>query len=183
MRRFSTPNKIAIVLAVAAALLMAAVLAQPETYTVSRSASIKAPAGRIYPLIADLHAWSQWSPWDKLDPQIQRSWSGATSGVGAVYSWSGNDQVGKGKMTVVQAQPNALVAVRMELEQPWPSVSASRFELAAQGDTTEVVWTMIGHAEGLGAKATSLLMNMDRLVGADFERGLAELKALAEQSL
>ncbi|MBI5609058.1 MAG: SRPBCC family protein [Deltaproteobacteria bacterium] len=174
-------KKILIAVAVLLLVLLAVVATRPDHYTVKRNASIAAPPDKVYALLVDFHVWSQWSPWEKLDPAMKKTWSGTTSGVGAIYEWSGNDQVGKGRMTIVEATPAKQVKIKLEFLEPWQSTSDTRFDLVAQGNQTTVDWVMEGRADNLGLKAMGLLMDMDKMVGSDFEKGLVDLKALAEK--
>lgn len=170
-----------ILLGVAAVLLVlvAVVATRPSRYAVERSATIAAPAELIYGQLADFHRWDAWSPWAKLDPAMKTSHSGAPSGQGAVYEWSGNDQVGKGRMTVTAAEPPTRLAIDLEFLEPFASRSRTDFTLAPAPGGTKVTWAMTGEL-GFAEKAVGLFMDMDTMIGKDFEKGLAQLEAVAE---
>ena len=165
-------------LAVAVVLVLAS--RKPDTFSVHRSATIKAPPEKIYPLIADFRNWGPWSPWEKKDPAMKRSFSGAESGKGATYAWEGNKDVGKGSMTLVDADPPKRVALNLDFEKPFEAHNRVTFALTPKGDTTEVVWSMDGPTPFIG-KIMHVFIDMDRMVGSDFEAGLANLKAAAEK--
>lgn len=150
-------------------------------YTVTRSTMIGATAEQIYPLVVDFHRWTAWSPWEDLDPALNRTYSGPDAGVGAAYRWSGNRKAGRGSMTVVEADEPSAVLVDLVFEKPFPSRSQSRFTLRPDGGATEVTWTMTG-TKTLMSRVMGLVVSMDRLIGPDFERGLAKLKATVEST-
>jgi hypothetical protein len=172
-------KKIGIALGVLVVALVALIASRPGTYRVTRSASIAAPASIAYAQVADFHRWEAWSPWAKLDPDMSSSYAGRDGAVGASYEWRGNDKVGEGRMTLVEARPAQLVAIRLEFLKPWTSTSATRFEFAAVDAGTRVTWTMDGESDFMG-KAFSLFTDLDKMIGSDFERGLANLKTVAE---
>ena len=163
--------------AVAIVLILAAM--KPDSFQVQRSIAINAPPERIQPLIADFRAWSAWSPWEKKDPAMKRSFSGAESGVGARYAWEGDKNVGKGSMEIVEAVPTK-VALKLDFAAPFEAHNEAVFALQPQGQITNVVWSMTGPTPFLG-KIIHVFMNMDRMVGDDFEAGLAAMKAAAER--
>jgi uncharacterized protein YndB with AHSA1/START domain len=161
-------------------LVLAIVIAtRPGTYQIERSMTITAPSEIVFTNLEDFHRWPSWSPWEKLDPNMTRTFSGAPTGVGSQYAWAGNDKVGEGRMTILEARPNQLVAIRLEFLKPWKSTSSTHFTLASQTDETKVTWTMNGTNDWM-AKAMGLVMNMDKMIGSDFERGLTNLKTLSE---
>ena len=166
-----------VVVAVAIVLILAAM--KPDSFQVRRSIAINAPPERIEPLIADFRAWGAWSPWDKKDPAMKRSFSGAERGVGARYAWEGDKTVGKGSMEIVEAAPTK-VALKLDFLAPFEAHNEAVFALQPQGQMTNVVWTMTGPTPFLG-KIIHVFMNMDRMVGGDFEAGLAAMKAVAER--
>ena len=155
-------------------------MTQPDTFKVERSTEIAAPAEKSYALVADFHEWAKWSPWEKLDASMKKTFSGAPTGVGQVYEWEGNKDVGKGRMTLTAADPGKLVGIKLEFLEPFAANNALRFEFAAAGDRTTVHWIMEGESKGLLIKAMHLVMPMDSMVGGDFERGLAAMKTAAE---
>ena len=172
-------KKIGIAIAVLVVALVLLIATRPGTYRVTRSASIAAPAFVAYSQVADFHRWEAWSPWAKLDPGMLSSYAGTDGAAGASYEWKGNDKVGEGRMTLVEARPAQLVAIRLEFLKPWTSTSATRFEFAPVDSVTRVTWTMDGKSDFMG-KAFSLFTDLDKMIGSDFERGLASLKTVAE---
>ena len=148
-------------------------------FEVVRSTSIGAPAERVHGLIDDFHAWRNWSPWEEVDPALQREYSGPESGVGARYAWEGNRKAGKGNMEIVGSKPER-IDVRLSFEKPWKATNAVAFTLAQAGDAaTEVTWRMTGTHSGFSG-LFARVVGMDRLVGKDFDKGLAKMKATAE---
>ncbi|WP_237242557.1 SRPBCC family protein [Rothia nasimurium] len=145
----------------------------------TRSTVIDAPVDRVRALIEDLHAWESWSPWQELDPAMQQTYSGAERGVGAKMAWAGNKKAGEGRMTVVTVQDD-LVEVDIEFIKPWAAQNRSHFKLQQVGEGTAVSWSMSGE-QNLMMKVMFKVFNMQKRIGADFERGLARLKAVAER--
>ena len=172
-------KKILIGVAALVVVLIVVISLQPATFKVERSATISAPAAVVFPFVNDLHRWPDWSPWEKMDPDMKRTHSGAASGVGAVYEWQGNDQVGEGRMTIEESRPNQYVGIKLEFIEPFAATNKVGFALAPADKGTTVTWTMDGHNDFMG-KAMCLVMDMDAMVGGDFEKGLAALKTLAE---
>ena len=159
---------------------IATVSLQPDTFMVERSTSIGAPAVAVFAYINDLHRWETWSPWGALDPNMDKSYSGAATGVGAVYAWKGNSKVGEGRMTITESVPADHIGIHMEFLKPFASVSEVIFTLKAADPThTLLSWTMQSHSNFI-VKAMGLVVNIDAEVGSDFERGLALLKAQLE---
>jgi hypothetical protein len=152
----------------------------PATFTVQRSLDIRAPADKLYPHIADFHAWAAWSPYEKKDPAMTRRFSGAAAGVGAVYEWEGNNKVGKGRMEVLKASAPSKVRIDLQFLKPFKAHNTAEFTLAPRGESTAVTWAMYGPLTFMG-RVMGLFMNMDRMIGNDFEAGLRNLKALAEK--
>jgi len=167
-----------IILALLAVLLIV-ISTRPAKYHVERSATILAPAALIQSHIEDFHLWDAWSPWAKIDPAMKTEFSGAPSGLGAVYFWTGNDKVGEGRMTVTESVPASKVGMKLEFLKPFKSTNAATFILTPEGEGTKVLWTMDGNNDFMG-KAMSLFMNMDKMIGADFEKGLGTLKQVTE---
>lgn len=148
-------------------------------FTVTRSTTINAPAERIYPLVADFHHWVDWSPWEGMDPDLTRRYSGAESGEGAHCAWSGNRKAGEGSMTITNVTPNAHVAIDLHFTRPFPAKNKVELVLTPQdGGATDVEWLMSGTQKGVMA-VFGRIVPMDKMVGKDFEKGLARLKALA----
>ena len=135
----------------------------------------------VYSEIADFHRWPAWSPWAKLDPAMKTNYEGATSGVGAIYGWSGNDKVGEGRMTIMNARPPTLVQIKLEFLKPFPFTNEATFTLVPDGTNTVATWAMHG-SQNFAQKAFGIFMNTDKMVGDDFEKGLAQLKAVAEEA-
>jgi uncharacterized protein YndB with AHSA1/START domain len=146
-----------------------------STYTVTRSRTIDAPADRIYPLVANFQQWTRWSPWEDVDPDLERRYSGPESGVGAVYAWSGNRKAGAGRMEITRADDPRLVEIALEFEKPFKSSNITAFTIDPVGDDrATVTWRMTG-PRPLVMKLLGPLMNMEKIVGGDFEKGLERL--------
>lgn len=158
--------------------LLAYAAAQPAAFRIARSAAIKAPADKIYPLIADFHAWTAWSPYEKLDPEMRKTYEGALSGKGAVYRWEGK-KAGAGQMEITDAVTPSRVTIKLDFSKPFVAHNIAGFTLEPMGDTTTVTWAMTGRRPFM-MKVMGIFMNMDKLVGKDFEAGLATLKAATE---
>jgi len=152
-----------------------------DTYTVERSLTIDAPAARIYEQIADFHHWTKWSPWEDVDPDLKRTYSGAESGTGAVYGWSGNRKAGQGRMEVTDATEPSRVQIDLVFEKPWKARNDTTFTIASQGSGSLVTWSMTGK-KSLITKVMGVFKSMDKFLGPDFEKGLARLKATTESS-
>ena len=148
------------------------------TFTISRAADIQAPAATVHGLISDYHRWIDWSPWEGIDPHLQRTYTGADAGVGAKYAWVGNKKVGSGNMETIRDETDR-IEIRLEFTAPWKAVNTTVFDLAETAGTTRVTWTMTGEHRGLRGLLMGL-MPMDKIVGKDFEKGLAHRKAKAE---
>jgi hypothetical protein len=160
--------------------LIAYISLQPNTFRIARSAIVDAPPDRVYAEVNDLHNWEKWSPWAKLDPQQQVAFDGSPLGPGASMSWSGNSKVGAGKMTIKESSQNERIRLKLEFTRPMQAVNEVQFDLKPIGETkTEIIWTMSGRNEFV-AKAMHAFMNMEKLVGGQFEQGLANLTALVE---
>jgi hypothetical protein len=168
---------IGLVLVVGGVLVFAAT--RPDTYHVERTAKIDAPATVVFSQLEDFKAWAAWSPWDKLDPQMKKTYEGPPVGVGSTYSWQGNDKVGKGKMSIVGSQPPTEIKYRLEFIEPFTAIASTGFKVAAEGDKASVTWSMDGN-KNLMAKVFGLFKDMDAQIGSDFDKGLAGLKAVAE---
>ncbi len=145
-----------------------------STYEVRRSAVIPAPAEDIVPLVNSFHEWTAWSPWENVDPGMSRRYFGADSGVGAGYEWSGNRKAGSGTMEIVESVPAREIKVRLQFTKPFKALNPTSFTFTPAPGGTEVTWRMTGENKG-AAKLFALFMNMDKLVGSDFERGLQSL--------
>lgn len=162
--------------------LVAAIVAYAATradeFRIERSARIKATPDKIQAHLQDFRRWQAWSPWENLDPDLKRSLSGAASGPGAVYAWEGNSKVGSGRMEILEATP-ARTVIKLDFLKPFEAHNTAEFTLTPDGDGTRVTWAMTG-SRPLMAKVVCLFMDMDKMVGGNFETGLASLKGLAE---
>jgi hypothetical protein len=152
---------------------------QPSSYRVMRSLSIAAPPDALFPHMNDLKKWEVWNPWGKADPNMKLAYGGPVSGVGANYSWAGNNEVGEGRATITESRPNESVKYKMEFFKPMSATSEMEFAFKPQGNQTEVTVTVTGEKNFM-AKAFCLFMSMDKMIGGKFERALADLKAIAE---
>ena len=153
---------------------------RPDEFRVERSMAISAPPDRVFSSINDFHLWTGWSSWEKIDPELKRSYSGAASGRGAIYEWEGNNKAGKGRMEITETSSPSRVLIKLDFEKPFKANNMVEFVLESAGDSTKVTWSMTGRSPFM-MKVMGILMNMDRMVGGDFEKGLANLKALAEK--
>lgn len=171
--------KILIALAVVVAGLVVVIALQPTDFRVSRTATIAAPAPVVFAQVNDFHNWTAWSPWAKLDPAMKQTYEGAAAGPGAVYAWVGNREVGEGRMTIVESRPSDLIWVKLDFVKPFAGTSVAEFTFRPEGDRTAVTWTMTGE-KNFVAKAIHLVMNMDRMIGDQFDKGLAAMKTVAE---
>jgi hypothetical protein len=173
-------KKVLIGIAALVAILLVVVATRPDTYHVERSTKIDAPADAIFAEVSDFHAFPAWSPWAKRDPAMKTTVSTPSAGVGATYAWEGNKQVGRGKMTLTESQAPTHTKERLEFLEPFRSVADAGFNIKPEGSgAATVTWYMDGKANFMG-KAMSLVMNMDKMIGKDFEEGLANLKRVAE---
>ena len=167
-----------LVLAVAGLLVYAAM--QPDDFRLERKATIMAPPERIFAHIADFRRWGAWSPWEKKDPAMKRHFSGPASGKGTAYAWEGNKDVGSGRMEITEDTPPTRVVIRLDFLKPFEATNTAEFSLQPQGEATTVTWAMYGKADFF-SKVMCVFTSMDKLVGPDFEAGLANLKAVAEK--
>jgi hypothetical protein len=174
-------KKILIGVAVLLGVLVVVIATRPATFHVERSTTVQAPPAAVFAQVNDFHAWRAWSPWEKLDPNMQRTHTGAASGAGAQYAWQGNHEVGEGRMTIEKSQAPSLVAIQLEFIKPFEATNRATFTFNPVPEGTQVTWAMDG-TNNFFAKAAHLFMDIDKMVGADFERGLASLKAIAESS-
>jgi hypothetical protein len=168
-------KRILIGIAVIVAVFAAFVASRPSTYKIERSIVMDAPAARPYASVVDFHRWDGWSPWAKLDPAMKVDFAGPESGVGATYHWKGNDKVGEGRMTITGAVPDQRIDVKLEFLKPWEQTSLAVFTFAPDPGGTKVTWTMSGKYDFVG-KLFAVFMDMDGMVGPDFEKGLQALK-------
>jgi hypothetical protein len=173
--------KVLVGLAAVLGALAVFIATRPDAFHVERSIDIAAPPERAYSQVEDFHQWSTWSPWEKLDPEMKRSYSGAPSGTGAEYAWTGNKQTGEGRMTIVDATAPSRIAIKLEFIKPFAATNQATFVFAKTAAATRVTWAMDGKNNFM-AKAFHLVMDMDKLVGGDFEKGLTAMKANAERA-
>jgi hypothetical protein len=171
--------KILIALVVIVVGLVAVIALQPARYRVSRSTTIAAPAPVVFAQVNDFHRWTAWSPWEKIDPAMKRTYEGPPAGVGASYTWVGSGEVGEGRMTIVESRPSDLIQVKLEFVKPFAGTSVAEFSFKPDGERTLVTWSMTGDKNFI-AKAIHLVMSMDRMIGDQFEKGLAAMKTVAE---
>lgn len=166
------------------AVLIAAILiyaaTKPDTFRIQRTASINAPPEKIYPFINDFKSWVAWSPYEKVDQNLKRVYSGAGQGNGAVYEWDGNKDVGQGRMEILESVPSSKVLIKLDFLKPFEAHNQAEFSLAPNAGSTQVTWAMYGPQPYM-AKVMTLFFSMDKMVGAQFEIGLTDLKALAEK--
>lgn len=160
-------------------LLSVFIAGQPDEFKMMRETRISAPREKIFPHINNLHAWDAWSPWAKLDPNAKNSFTGPESGVGATMAWAGNNKIGEGSMTITESYPAESISFRLEFLKPFKASNTAEFRLRPEGNQTAVSWSMSGRSN-LFFKVFGLFMNCDKMAGKDFERGLAQLKAVAE---
>lgn len=171
---------IIIVVAVLIAAILIYAATRPDTFRVERSVSIKAPAEAVFPLINDFHAWKTWSPWEKIDPAAKTVFSGADSGIGAIYEWDGNNEVGQGRMEIIESLPPSKIVLKIDFIKPFEGHNTIEFTLVPHGDATIVTQAMYGSSPYI-SKLMCLFFSMDKMVGQKYEEGLANLKAIAEK--
>ena len=166
------------------ALLIAAILiyaaTKPDSFRIERSTTIKAPSEKVFALINDYKQREAWSPWEKIDPALKRTYSGAASGVGAIYEWSGNKDIGQGRMEIVESTPSTKVSLKLDFITPFEAHNMVDFTLAQQGDTTTITQAMYGPSPYL-SKLMTIFFSMEKMVGGKYEEGLANIKAIAEK--
>ena len=165
--------------AVLAAAFAAFVKSRPGTFRLERRTRIDAPVDKVYPLIADFRRWPEWSPWEKKDPGMKRTYSGAASGKGAVYAWEGNKDIGRGRMEIREASTSR-IDIQLDFFAPWEAHNTAEFLMQGDGKSTTVSWAMTGPLN-FAMKMFHLFIDMDNMVGKDFEAGLASMKAAAEK--
>ena len=171
---------IAVVLAIAIAVVLILAASKPPTFRVERAIDVKAPPEKIFPLINDFHQWVSWSPYENRDPAMKRSYSGTGSGKGAVYGWDGNRNVGSGRMEILDASAPAKIVIKLDFFKPFEAHNTAEFTILPQGDATRLNWVMRGPASFM-SKLMQVFMSLDKMVGKDFEIGLANLKNLTEK--
>ena len=172
-------KKILLALLLIVVVFILVVATRRADFQITRSTTIAAPAVVVFAQVNDFHKWDAWSPWAKLDPTMKQTHEGASAGPGAIYTWSGNKDVGEGRMTLTESRANELVRIKLEFLKPFPAINTTEFSFKPEGTQTAVVWSMTG-TNNFMAKAFCMFMNMDKMVGGDFEKGLVQLKTVAE---
>ena len=170
---------ILIVLAVIVVVFVVVVAMQPSEFRVARSTTVSAPPGTAFAQVNDFHKWEAWNPWGKIDPAMKQTYEGAPTGTGAINTWIGNKEVGEGRMTIIESRPSDLIRIKMEFFKPFAGISTAEFTFKPEGKQTAVTWSMAGDKNFM-AKAIHLFMNMDKMIGGQFEKGLAEMKSIVE---
>jgi uncharacterized protein YndB with AHSA1/START domain len=171
---------IAVVVAIAIAVILILAATKPNTFSIQRAFTVKAPPEKIFPLINDFHQWGTWSPYETKDPAMKRSYSGAESGKGAVYAWDGNKNVGSGRMEILDTTVPTKIVIKLDFFTPFEGHNTAEFTMLPQGDATNLTWLMRGPAPFMH-RVMQVFINIDRMVGKDFEIGLANLKRLTEK--
>jgi len=170
---------ILITIAVIVVVFLVVVALQPSEFRVARSTTISGPAPAVFAQVNDFHKWEAWNPWGKIDPAMKQTYEGAPAGIGAIYTWVGNNEVGEGRMTLTESRPNDLIRIKLEFMKPFAATNTAEFTFKPEGNQTAVTWSMSGK-NNLMAKAIHLFMNMDKMIGGQFEKGLAEMKSVVE---
>jgi hypothetical protein len=161
------------------AVFIVVVATRPSEFRITRTAKVSAPPSAVFAQVNDFHKWTGWSPWEKIDPNLKRTYEGAPAGTGAVYSWSGNKKVGEGRMTLTESRPSDLIRLKLEFLKPFKATNTTEFTFKSEDNQTAVTWSMTGKKNFM-AKAFCLFTNMDKMVGGDFEKGLANMKSAVE---
>jgi uncharacterized protein YndB with AHSA1/START domain len=159
--------------------LVVIITLQPSQFRVTRSTTISAPPAAVFAQVNDFHKWEAWNPWEKIDSAMKQSYEGAPSGLGAIYGWVGNNEVGAGRMTITESRPSDLIRIKLEFFKPFAATNTAEFTFKSEGSQTVAAWSMSGNKNFM-AKAIHLVMNMDKMIGGQFEKGLAQMKATAE---
>lgn len=173
-------KKIVLALIAVVAVILIVAATRPGSFRLERTTTIDAKPAKVFALLNDFHQWPAWSPWEHKDPAMKRTYGAKTKGVGAEYAWDGNGQVGKGSMTIAESVPSSRIAVNLNFERPMVAQNLIEFTIKANGKTSEVTWAMSGPVPYIG-KVIHLFVSMDKMVGKDFDEGLANLKAAAEK--
>ena len=172
-------NLILIAIAVITVVFVIVVVTRPADFRVTRSTAVSAPAAVVFAQVNDLRQWKAWSPWEKMDPALKRTFEGPSAGTGASYSWAGNKKVGEGRMTIMASRPNDLIRIKLEFRKPFKATHTAEFAFKAEGNQTAVTWSMFGK-NNFAAKAFHLFVDFDKMIGVDFEKGLGQMKSVAE---
>lgn len=171
---------IVVILAIAAAAILIIAANKPKTLHVQRAIGIEAPAEKIFPLISDFHQWLKWSPYEQKDPAMKRTYGGANSGKGATYAWDGDKNVGSGRMEILEAAAPSRIVIKLDFFKPFEGHNTAEFTMLPQGDGTHVTWVMHGPANFM-SRLFQVFLNLDKMIGRDFEAGLARLKTITEK--
>jgi uncharacterized protein YndB with AHSA1/START domain len=172
-------KKILIGIAVIVGAFVVIVALQPSDFRIVRSSTIAAPPATVFAQVNDFHKWEAWSPWARLDPAAKSSFDGPAAGNGATFRWAGNEEVGEGSMTITESRPSDLIRIKLEFLKPFAATNTAEFTFKPEGEQTVVTWSMFG-TNNFIAKAFCLFINMDKMVGGQFEKGLASMKSVAE---
>lgn len=173
-------KKILIAIAVIIVLFIVLVVTRPDDFHVTRSAKISAPPSAVFTQVNDLRKWDAWSPWAKLDPAAKQTFEGPATGTGASFTWAGNNQVGEGRMTISESRPDELVRFKLEFIKPFAAQNDAEFTFRPEDNETVVTWSMSGKNNFI-SKAMSLFMDCDKMIGGQFEQGLAQMKSIVEK--
>ncbi len=177
LKKILVSSLIVVLIAIAGVLGYAAT--KPDTFRVERRTTIAAPPDKVFAMIEDFHRWGEWSPWEHLDPAMTRTHGGPPRGTGATYAWSGNSDVGQGRMEIVESAPPGKLVIKLDFIAPFEANNIAEFTLTPTSTGTEVVWAMHGPSPYV-SKLMDTVMSMDRMIGRDFEAGLAKMKRAAE---
>jgi hypothetical protein len=172
-------KKILIVIAVIVIVFVIIVATRPADYRISRSTTIGAAPAVVFAQVNDFHKWESWNPWGKIDPAMKQTYEGASDGKGAIYTWAGNNEVGEGRMTIAESRPSDLILINMEFFKPMAGTAIAEFTFKPEGNQTTVTWAMTGKNNFM-SRAVCMFMNMDKMIGGQFEKGLAAMKSIAE---
>lgn len=170
-----------ITIAAIVALLVVIVALQPAGFRVSRATTIDAPPAQVFDQVNDFHRWEAWNPWGKIDPNMKQTYEGSPAGVGAIYRWVGNGNVGEGRMTIIESRPSDRIQIRLEFLKPFAGTNTAEFTFKPEGHQTTLTWSMAGNKNFM-TKAIHLVVSMDKMIGSQFEKGLADIKAITEQT-
>ena len=172
-------KKILIAIAAIVVVFVVVVAIQPSEFRITRMATMSAPPPAVFAQVNDFHNWDAWSPWAKLDPAAKTTFEGPSAGTGAIFRWAGNKEVGEGSMTITESRPPDLIRIKLEFLKPFTATNTTEFTFTPEGNQTAVTWSMAGKNNFI-AKAVGLFMNMDKMVGGQFERGLGNMKSVVE---
>jgi uncharacterized protein YndB with AHSA1/START domain len=172
-------KKILVAIAAVVVVFVVVVAIQPSEFRITRTATISAPAPAVFAQVNDFHNWETWSPWAKLDPAAKTTFEGQSAGTGAIFRWAGNKEVGEGSMTITESHPPDLIRIKLEFLKPFAATNTTEFTFTPEGNQTAVTWSMAGKNNFI-AKAICLFLNMDNMVGGQFEKGLGNMKSVVE---